>query len=145
MRALSHYWLLPTIGFLAVGLTGCTTAPGTSPFAQSPAKPTAEEIAQFDYGPRPSDKEAELRAFFQTTLKDPESARYRFLPVKQYWCQEDRYMGGKRYIGWLVPVGVNAKNSYGGYTGEQLYGFMYKDDKLVKMILPDSWQYLTTP
>ena len=52
----------------------------------------------------------------ESVLKDPESARYRFEPPrKAYLCSPSS--GDVRWQGYLVKVAINAKNSYGGYTG----------------------------
>lgn len=60
-------------------------------------------------------------------LKDPESARYTFQPTFKGYSQDGSMSdssGGVRY-GYVAPVLVNAKNSYGGYTGNQQYVFMF--------------------
>lgn len=34
-------------------------------------------------------------------------------------------------VGWLAPVHINAKNSFGGYTGFKPHGFIYINGQLV--------------
>ncbi len=50
---------------------------------------------------------------YKLDLKDPYSARFRNIQEASAW---DQCMGRNRYIGE-----VNAKNSYGGYTGYQSF------------------------
>lgn len=121
MKEITRYL---AIGALAVAVWGCATA-----------GPTAAEIEGFDYGPEPTRAavESKVRAYFDVTLKDAESARYRFDPaVTKYWIKETGWATAKRsLVGWLAKVDVNAKNSYGGYTGFQRYEFLFKDGEIV--------------
>jgi hypothetical protein len=98
-------------------LAGCASTPITP-----------EQIAQGDYGAPPSDHEAYLKSYFEGVLKDPYSAVYRFgKPYKGYLTKAPIAGGGIDQFGWLVEVDVNAKNSYGGYTGMKPYMFFYKN------------------
>jgi len=54
-----------------------------------------------------------VEARYKLDLKDPYSARFRNIQEASAW---DQCMGRNRYIGE-----VNAKNSYGGYTGYQSF------------------------
>lgn len=70
--------------------------------------------------PPPKLDEKLLRAAFEKTLKDSESARFRNI---QY--QETEVPGG-----WTMCGEFNAKNSYGGYVGFQPFlGMAVKEDK----------------
>lgn len=87
-------------------LSGCATAP------------TPQELAGFDYGPRPdrSDGVAMIEARIKSTLKDPDSARFTWPnDFRSGWYQRPF---GQRYFGWITCGTVNAKNSYGGYVGQ---------------------------
>jgi hypothetical protein len=83
-------------------------------------QPSAEELANADYGMYPSNYEEKIKNYMQTALKDPESARYRYLmgPYK-----DTNHADKKRDLIFLyrVKVFINAKNSYGGYVGEEEY------------------------
>jgi hypothetical protein len=48
----------------------------------------------------------------------------------QRWCKDGWLAGGKKHFGWIVPTWINAKNGFGGYTGEQLYVMFFFDDKV---------------
>lgn len=58
-------------------------------------------------------------------LKDPDSARFgRFSkPRKEYL-----YENSKPVYGYSVCAEINAKNSYGGYTGSQTYWFLIRNE-----------------
>lgn len=80
--------------------------------------PSARELRDAAYGPRPSDEEAQriVRAYFDARLKDPYSARWAFtFPlIRGGW-----YFLAGRDFGWVQCGTINAKNSYGGYIGRK--------------------------
>ncbi len=92
-------------------LAGCAGPP-----AQSTAEgPTQEEIANAIYPPKP-DYRKEALIYFHNTLKDPASAVYDNWTLQHAWIATP-----PAGFGWIVHVSVNAKNSYGGYTGAEDY------------------------
>ncbi len=62
------------------------------------------------------------------TLKDPNSAIFRHGTV-----EKDAIIGGggSAQLAWVSSLYVNAKNSYGGYVGDTLYQFAWKNERLV--------------
>ena len=93
-------------------------------FAGCAATVSQQEIAGADYGQYPADYEQTIKNAMSGLLKDPYSAVYRFgMPMKGY-ARDGIIAGGKSHFGYIIPVGVNAKNSYGGYTGEKMYYFL---------------------
>ena len=82
-----------------------------------------------DFGPYPKDPDALIKAWATAHLKDPESAHFASVskPRKEYMIADS-----KPFFGFSVCVGINAKNSYGGYTGSQLYWFLIRDDKIAR-------------
>jgi hypothetical protein len=54
-------------------------------------------------------------------LKDPYTAMYRFGTPYKGRFSSGILGGNKKYFGWIVPTWINAKNGFGGYTGEQPY------------------------
>ena len=87
--------------------------------------------ANFD--PPPQNYEQAIKNYFEVILKDPDSARYRFsTPVKAYINEGLLYGGKVSWLGWLIDVHVNAKNSYGGYTGGSPYMVIFNGDHVVK-------------
>lgn len=95
--------------------------------------PTSQEIASAEYGAPPVDYKSQIKKYFNQRLKEPESVRYgQFTePTKGYSLDAD---SGEWVFGYHVLVFVNAKNSYGGYTGEQGYSFLFRDGKMVEVI-----------
>ena len=109
------------------------------------AMPTQQEIAALDYGtPVPDNYKTQISVYLQVTLKDPYSAHIDIQEPIKYWYQEPLLSGGKRHVGWLVKVFVNAKNSFGGYTGSQTYGFLFRNDVIDVIISPDEWAMMRT-
>ncbi len=107
-------WL--TLACATLVMTGCATS---GMFAPLPANA--------DFGAPPNAHEEVIRAHFEQTLKDPESARYRIgKPERAYGNEALIQGGGIRWIGYLVPVEVNAKNSYGGYVGFKPYLVLFQ-------------------
>jgi len=70
-------------------------------------------------------------------LKDPYSAHYTFVPLGKTWWRVGLLFGGKKYVGYGVNIFVNAKNSYGGYTGDEEYGFVIRNGVIIRYITPD--------
>lgn len=89
---------------------------------------TPSQMAAGDYGQlSPNYKEA-IKEHMQTMFYDPESARYRYVkePVKGYAYVPNE--SPKLEFGYIVVAHINAKNRLGGYTGEDLYTFLVKQD-----------------
>lgn len=90
-------------------------------------RPTEKEIATADYGSYPNDYEQIIRIHTENFLKDPESARYKFLNTpKPGWNS----IGGKRF-GYVICANINAKNSFGGYVGNRMSYFMIRNGRII--------------
>jgi len=100
---------------------------------------TPQQEAALEYGERPENAEATARAWFNRTLKDPYTAHYSFKEVEQGWMRDAPIMGGKIHGGWRIMADVNAKNSYGGYTGVQQYIFFFENTKLTRVFHPQGY------
>jgi hypothetical protein len=113
---------------LLIGGFGCASVPQST------------QMAQLDYGqPLTSDYKAAIKIFMQMYLKDPESARYQFSQPHQGWAKEPPWaFNGPEYTGYFVLADVNAKNSFGGYTGAKPYLFVFKNNQLLKVYSPDT-------
>lgn len=99
--------------------------------------PSPVEIESAEIGPYPSNYEALVKAFYAVQLKDPESAMYRGFTQPKRMAIGDRINGAK--IGYLVCATVNARNSFGGYTGYKTDAFLIRDEKLVQYIQDAMW------
>jgi len=105
---------------LLVVLGGCATPP-------SPA-----EIANLDFGSPPQQYEATIKKYFDSTLLDPYTAHYDFDKPRKYWIKDPPLKGGQIHAGYLVLVGVNAKNQHGAFVGRHDFGFIIKDEVIIK-------------
>jgi len=95
--------------FYSFILISCTTAP------------SKEEMMYAYYGDYPVNYKEIVENYMSIRLKDPMSVRYRYLdgPVEAWY-------GASPYnkYGYSLCVYINAKNSFGGYTGPKLNYFM---------------------
>jgi len=104
---------------LASVLHGCADAP-VNPHDQAQC------------GPQPT--EAQITDAVQTYIKnvnwkDPDSVQVRNVRMQE--CRSiynGLINGGGHTIGWEIDFEVNAKNSYGGYTGYQLKSIIRTTD-----------------
>ena len=94
--------------------------------------PTAAELQRANYGPSPSNYKVIIATYLRETLKDPFSAQVEFLnqPTKA-WTK----WSGELDVGYGVCVAVNARNSFGGYTGFELYYFLINRDRIIKPVI----------
>ena len=113
-------------GLLILLVAGCATMP------------TQQEIANLNYGaPLTIDYQSVIRTYFEKVLFDPYSAHYNFGNPQTYWLKQPPLLGGGLYAGYMVFVGVNAKNRMGGYVGMKEYGFLFKDNQIIKILQPE--------
>lgn len=82
-----------------------------------------------DYGSYPTNYEQLIRNHLSSSLKDPDSARYgKFSkPRKEHVIQANEAL-----YGYSVCIPVNAKNSYGGYTGNHTYWYFFRNGQIVR-------------
>lgn len=100
--------------------------------------PTEAEMAVADYGAEPQHYLDSIHAYFNQTLKDPASIQYRLVTMPEHgYTHFSNAFTGRTLYGWLVRAEINAKNSYGGYTGFQTYQFLFRGDQLVNVTTPD--------
>ncbi len=109
--------------------------------------PSQEEISKLDFGtPITIDYEKSIKNYFEKALFDPYSAKYEFEPPQQYWYKPSAFAGGPwfsrgpLYAGYLVIALVNAKNRFGAYIGMQKYGFLFKNNELIRVIEPQEFE-----
>ncbi|WP_137165392.1 hypothetical protein [Salinimonas lutimaris] len=99
--------------------------------------PTQQEVANADYGVYPSSHESVVKNYYMMTLKDPASAQYQRVSNPQKTWLGNR-IDGVTY-GYLVCVTLNAKNSFGAYTGYQTDGLLIRNGKVAKYIEDGNW------
>lgn len=93
---------------------------------------TPEQIASADYGtvPEASIYQNAIKDLVRPLLFEPSTARFRFIgePQKGY-----AYLLGRRkppMFGYLVNVGITAKNMMGNYVDEEQHRFFVKNETL---------------
>lgn len=97
------------------------------------APPTQDQISSAYYGDKPDDYQEMIKGYIKATLKDPDSAKFTWLndPKKGWYMWR-----GKTKYGWVVCVAVNAKNSYGGYTGNKAYYHLLQGNNIIEVVPP---------
>jgi len=88
-----------------------------------------DEAATANFGPFPDRYQDGVKAMMSPRLKDPYSAVYNFGIPRKGVARDGLIFGCKKHYGWIIPVGINAKNSFGGYVGEQQYYFMVSEGR----------------
>ena len=88
--------------------------------------PSAEELEQADYGIEISQDQAQriVQSYLNKYLKDPRFAQYEWGHFHKAWIRRAIINGGGKVFGYRLDVNINAKNSFGGYTGFKQYMFM---------------------
>ena len=109
--------------------------------------PSAQEVANADFGgPAPSRQQVQNQvvAVVKSKLKDPESGKVQIGDIRRGWLSVPDKPGTSAQLmyGWFVDVQVNARNSFGGYTGFQTWLFMFRDGQVVFDLPPDDRVYL---
>lgn len=119
------------IVILAFFLGGCS----------STLKMTDSEAATADYGAYPSDYQSLVQTYYSVALKDPYSAHFNFYgePVKGYTRKAPVAGGGVEQFGYVVTFGVNAKNSFGGYVGEQVHKVFIRNGRVLQEFGKNPW------
>lgn len=109
-------------------LVGCATQAQKADEAFDAYKATLPE-PDADYGSYPDHYQELIKAYMAKTLKDPDSAKYTDFSTPR----KEHAIANKRAIyGYSSCVLVNAKNSYGGYTGNQQIWFFYQNGQIVR-------------
>ena len=107
----------------------------------SSIKPVDPDVlASADYGIYPDNYETIIKSYFQTRLKDPFSAQYQFRTPFKAFLRNAPVLGGDPTIyGYMVYTNVNAKNSYGAYTGWEEYRLLISDGVVVGTASKNPW------
>src|SRR5713101_5279301 len=102
-------------------------------------RPTPEELATADYGAYPNNYQEIVKGYFAILLKDPYSAQYELWkgPTQMWYSFFDH---GR--FGYGVCVGINAKNSYGGYTGLKVHYVLINNGVVVRHMSSDENQFI---
>jgi len=119
------------IALLPILLASCASAP------------TRQELISADYGRVMLQDECELQVknIMGNSLKDPNSASYSFSNCIKMGFGSIPIMGIPKQFGYGVTVGINAKNSFGAYTGKKQYQFLFKNGSVIRKTKPGSDGY----
>lgn len=98
-----------------------------------------------DFGTPPPDNWKDIaKAFISNQLKDPESGRFEFGVPNKDAIQQD--FGSPHAMPvWTTTITVNAKNSFGGYTGSQPWSLAWKNGKIIAQAPPYAGRYGARP
>ena len=101
-------------------LSGCMSAP------------TKQQTDSANYGPVPNNHETTIKNSLQYILKDPSSAVVqRITKPRKEWFLNPENLNTKFDYAWLSCALINAKNSFGGFTGAKQYVFFIKNNKVI--------------
>ena len=133
--------MLVTASLLLV-VSGCATGPDAAQINDADVSHWIATLPEpgADYGAYPSDYQKIIETAMAGMLKDPESARYdgfsqpKHDQVVHLEYAPDGAVGVTKtaIYGYSVCASVNAKNSFGGYTGDQEYWFLIRNGRVVR-------------
>ena len=91
--------------------------------------PTQEEMAAYNYGPRPDNYEQLIRDYLQPKLSDPAGAIVEFKAGPRELFQQETALRPLQY-GWGVCVWINEKTPKAAYEGAYPMVFFIRDGKI---------------
>jgi len=89
-------------------------------------------VANADYGGYPANYETLIKIHLSQTLKDPDSVRYGAFSLPRQEHVIENFMAQQAIYGYSVCVSVNAKNSYGGYTGSHVFWYFIRNGEILR-------------
>lgn len=95
----------------------------------------------YNFGAPPTDYEEKIKKSMRFKLKDPDSAIFDFessRPIKAYTNAGLAAGGEVSWAGWVVYYKVNAKNSYGAYTGFETEKAFFTNNEIHRWKYPNS-------
>ena len=91
-----------------------------------------DELEKFDFVKKPANYKSIIKSYLKQSLKDPDSAKVDWGqvsgPTPGYG---NLYVTDECNVGWTVCVPINAKNSYGAYTGSARWSFIIRDNMVI--------------
>lgn len=87
----------------------------------------------------PADYDAKVKRYLEGTLKDPFSVVLEQTKAPHFVQGNIKrgLLGKKPYRGWLACYRMNAKNSYGAYTGFSNVAFLLTDEGAIRYLEGD--------
>ena len=129
---------LAPAGALLAALSGCAGK-------QYVWRPSAADIETADYGAYPHDYEGLIKEWYRQNLKDPDSVRFGQItrPLREH-AITNQFKKQAAY-GYSVCGKVNARNSYGGFTGTKTRWFLVRNSRIVRSNKPKYGIYIGRP
>jgi len=94
--------------------------------------PTKQQTDSADYGPKPNNHEQAIKNELSIILKDPDSAKIKYITKpKKNWYLNPKNFNTKFDYAWLSCANINAKNSFGAYTGYKTHAFFIKNNIVI--------------
>ncbi len=120
---------------MVIALSGALTACGMTSSKVSP-----EILVSTNYGTYPDNYEELVKSYHGRKLKDPFCAQYQIAtPVKGYTRKAPIAGGEPNNFGYMVLAHVNAKNSFGGYTGWKSHWFFIMNGVVAGEVVANPW------
>lgn len=127
---------------VALLVAGLLTSCASQVFAERTETAKAQ-LATADCGLKPVFHRSLAKVVFDTALKDPESARITYHELQKGWICVG--IDDPGVFCWKMPVTVNAKNSFGGYTGAQTWWFWFNNTQMLGVRDDDGRMVYTLP
>jgi len=102
-----------------------------------------ERISTADCGSKPVFHRSMAKTVFDTVLKDPDTARITYHDLQKGWVCAG--IDDPGVFCWKMPVTVNAKNAFGGYTGAQTWDFWFDNTQMLAACDGDGRRIFTLP
>lgn len=118
---------LAALSGLALLSAGCASAP-----------PSQQELSNIDYGQCPTTHVAQVREELKGGLLVAYAGEPLIWPPTQYWHKASPLTGGELAAGYLVVAMADQTRGTPNWLGKRLYGFIFKDDVLIRKLNPDS-------
>lgn len=106
------------------GLAGC---------GSTPTRPDGTALQESDFGPLPADHGAVFAGYLAGHLKDPYSAQVTHYAGPAKFVGSTGFSFNVKGYGWASCYAVNAKNSFGGYTGARAYLAVIRNGRIVEV------------
>ena len=139
---MKSFILTMTTLFMLV-VSACATQQGRTSPGKNETSAWAESIrlGKGDFGDYPTRYKDIVTDYFSDVLKDPESARYDFFREPKKDVHIIDIDNESALYGYSVCVYVNAKNSYGGYTGKKPYWVLIRNDSVIHSVSPEAYGF----
>jgi hypothetical protein len=100
------------------------------------AFPNAKQNEAADHGPYPKNHEEIVQKYIHENFMDPYSIRDLAIQKPTKGWVTGAWLFGEKPItyGWEIIFAVNAKNSFGAYSGLQKIDLIVRDGKIVKVM-----------